>query len=240
MNNTDLNSLPKKDGFRLRGTGTTRLETFLDAAFAFATTLLVISLGSIPDSYEELILALKGIPAFAASFVSIIFLWLLHRKWSQRYGLEDKVSTLISLTLIFIILVYVYPLKMVFSALFAWLSGGWFPSTFNLQNASELANLFIIYGLGFAAVMLMYTLLYKRALSNSKVLQLNDLEILKTKNDLFLNFVLFLTAILSALFAFIFPVYIAVYAGFVYWSLPVSMTLTQAYFSKRIKKLSES
>jgi hypothetical protein len=126
---------------------------------------------------------------------------------------------------------------MVFSALFAWISGGWFPSTFNLQNANELANLFIVYGLGFASVMLMYALLYKRALSNSKALQLNDLEILKTKNDLFLNLVLFSTAILSALFAFILPVYIAVYAGFVYWSLPVSMALTQSYFSKKIKKL---
>lgn len=56
MYQKDINSLPLKDGFRLRGTEMTRLETFLDAAFAFATTLLVISVGSIPENYQELII----------------------------------------------------------------------------------------------------------------------------------------------------------------------------------------
>ena len=32
----DLNALPRLRGFRLRGTEMTRLDTFIDAAFAFA------------------------------------------------------------------------------------------------------------------------------------------------------------------------------------------------------------
>ncbi len=66
-----LASLPVQGGFRLRGLEMTRLETFCDAAFAFAVTLLVISGEGIPGSYQELIVALKGIPAFAASFAAI-------------------------------------------------------------------------------------------------------------------------------------------------------------------------
>ena len=45
MNWTDeaLAALPVKQGVRLRGLEMTRLETFCDAAFAFAVTLLVIA-----------------------------------------------------------------------------------------------------------------------------------------------------------------------------------------------------
>ncbi len=70
-----LQKLPVEDGFRLRGMDMTRLETFIDAAFAFATTMLVISIGQIPGNYEELILALKQIPACASSFFIIMLYW---------------------------------------------------------------------------------------------------------------------------------------------------------------------
>jgi len=39
----DLDALPRLGGFRLRGIAMTRLETFIDAAFAFAITMLVIA-----------------------------------------------------------------------------------------------------------------------------------------------------------------------------------------------------
>ena len=38
----DLDALPRSKGFRLRGMEPTRLETFIDAAFAFPITMLVI------------------------------------------------------------------------------------------------------------------------------------------------------------------------------------------------------
>jgi len=57
LNKHELSRLPNKDGFRLRGLEMTRLETYSDTAFAFATTLLVISVGSLPGSYQELIIA---------------------------------------------------------------------------------------------------------------------------------------------------------------------------------------
>jgi len=39
----ELDALPRLGGFRLRGIAMTRLETFIDAAFAFAITMLVIA-----------------------------------------------------------------------------------------------------------------------------------------------------------------------------------------------------
>jgi hypothetical protein len=49
----DLDSLPRLKGFRLRGIEMTRLETFIDAAFAFAVTMLVIATGQVPDDIRR-------------------------------------------------------------------------------------------------------------------------------------------------------------------------------------------
>ena len=65
----------RHDGFRERGRNVTRLEAFVDAAFAFAVTLLVISLDGIPGDTSQLLDALKQIPAFAASFCLLVFFW---------------------------------------------------------------------------------------------------------------------------------------------------------------------
>src|SRR5215218_6792647 len=60
----DLDALPRLGGFRLRGIAMTRLETFIDAAFAFAITMLVIATQQIPDDIETLLAAFKNVPAF--------------------------------------------------------------------------------------------------------------------------------------------------------------------------------
>ena len=90
----------------------TRLETFTDAAFAFAVTLLVVGGGdSVPANFTEMVLALKQVPAFAASFANIMLFWYAHHVWSRRFGLDDTASIFLSLVLIFVVLIYVYPLK---------------------------------------------------------------------------------------------------------------------------------
>lgn len=51
----------KKDIYKFneRGNVISRLDTFIDAAFAFATTMLVISVGEILNDFSELIKLLK-------------------------------------------------------------------------------------------------------------------------------------------------------------------------------------
>lgn len=43
-----LAQCPVEDGFRLRGENMTHIEVFIDAAFTFAVTMLVISFDGIP------------------------------------------------------------------------------------------------------------------------------------------------------------------------------------------------
>jgi uncharacterized membrane protein len=49
--------------FRWRGGEITRLEGFSDAVFAFALTLLVVSL-EVPHTFDELLDTIRGFPAF--------------------------------------------------------------------------------------------------------------------------------------------------------------------------------
>ena len=82
----DLNALPRLNGFRLRGIAMTRLETFIDAAFAFAITMLVIASQQIPDDIETLLAAFKNVPAFMASIIVLGIFWRvpLHRAYPRR------------------------------------------------------------------------------------------------------------------------------------------------------------
>ena len=49
----DLDGLPRLNGFRLRGMQMTRLETFIDAAFAFAISMLVSPRSKFPTTSKR-------------------------------------------------------------------------------------------------------------------------------------------------------------------------------------------
>jgi uncharacterized membrane protein len=133
-----------------RGQQTTRLETFVDAAFAFALTMLVISVDSIPESMDELVQAFKRIPAFAASFAIIVMIWHGHYRWSRRYRVEDTGSVVLSLLLVFLVLVFLYPLRLMMAGAFSSMSGGWLPTEIEITRFAELRLLVVVYGVAFA------------------------------------------------------------------------------------------
>src|ERR1700737_5618442 len=120
----DLDGLPRLRGFRLRGVEMTRLETFIDAAFAFAISMLVIAANRIPDNIEELLGAFRHVPAFVASIVVLGIFWRGHWTWSRRYGLEDGISIFISWAMLATILIYIYPLRAVFGSMWFLFSNG--------------------------------------------------------------------------------------------------------------------
>ena len=148
----ELDGLMVEDQFRLRGLEVTRLDTFVDAAFAFVLTLLVISFDAIPSDIPEMLAAVRRIPGFAASFAILMMFWLQHRLWSRRYGLENSKTILYSLTLIFVMLVYVYPLRMVFEGLFSNLSGGYLSTSYRIETYNEMRMMFVFYSVGFESL----------------------------------------------------------------------------------------
>jgi Endosomal/lysosomal potassium channel TMEM175 len=105
----DFDALPRRGGFRLRGLEMTRLESFVDATFAFAVSLLVIAGQQVPDDLDTILRAFNNVPAFAASIAVMAIFWRGHWLCSRRFGLEEGVSILISWAMIFTMLIYVYP-----------------------------------------------------------------------------------------------------------------------------------
>src|SRR5262249_34921168 len=172
----DLDALPRLNGFRLRGIAMTRLETFIDAAFAFAITMLVIATQQIPDDIETLLAAFKNVPAFVASIIVVGIFWRGHWLWSRRYGLEDGISIFISWAMIVTILIYMYPLKATFSSMWFFLSNGRVGHTLGAHSVSQVRSLFALFALGFTAIALEVMLLNLRAWQLREPLRLNARE----------------------------------------------------------------
>ncbi len=159
----------RTDGFRERGAQATRIESFIDAAFAFAVTLLVISIDEIPEDFESMVRALKQTPAFAASFALVALFWHAHHMWSRRTGLDDRRSVFLSLLLVFLVLVWVYPLRMLFGAAFSWfamitLPEAWrIPWSFQITSYEDVLTLYVIYGVAWSSLGLTIAALYHHA-----------------------------------------------------------------------------
>ncbi len=164
-----------------RGDKVTRLEAFVDAAFAFAVTLLVISGDQIPTSIPMLTDAMKQVPSYAASFALIMQFWMNHADWSRRFGLEDTYSDRLSLILVFVLLIFVYPLKMVFESFFSLLTQNYFPTRFEIDSVLQVPVLFQTFAIGFGSMALILFLLFSRAATLGITLDFSEAEIAYAK-----------------------------------------------------------
>jgi uncharacterized membrane protein len=154
-----------------------RLEAFSDAAFAFALTLLVVSL-DVPKSYEELTRIMRGFPSFACCFALLVWIWHEHNAFFRRYGLQDGWTVVLNGILLFVTLFYVYPLKFMFDSMFLAMNAvrGLEPMTLH-----QLSRASAMYATGFVALFAVFTLLYRHAYNRRRELELTPLEVLDVK-----------------------------------------------------------
>ena len=220
---TDVHEPPTTErGFRLRGLEMTRLETFTDAAFAFAATMLVLAIDQIPTNYEQLVDTLRGIPAFLASLAILMLFWRGHERFSRRFGLEDATTIWLTTALIAVVLIYVYPLKFMFVQFFGWmipaLRGPGFGE--GIQSAAELSDAFLIYGAGYIALHVVFLLLHAHALRRRETLRLNELEVFDTRASMATYLAYAAVGVLSIGVALLWrDSRLIMYAGFTYASL---------------------
>ena len=220
-----LADCPVENGFRLRGHEMTRIEVLTDTAFAFAITMLVISLNDIPRSFDELADSLKQLPALLASFAHVMLFWQAHVLWSRRFGLADGSTIWLSAGVIFTMLVYVYLLRLLFSSAFAWFTDGWLPSEIDIGGFGEVQNLFLLYGAGFFLLAGFLAALNLYALHMRERLSLNSVEIFDTRTEVFYQLTLAATAAVSMLVALVATGPWLGLAGMVYGTLGISMPL---------------
>jgi hypothetical protein len=167
-------------GFRWRGGEISRLEGLSDAVFAFAVTLLVVSL-EVPETFDELLKVLRGFFAFAVCFSILFWVWYDHYRFFRRYGLADGLTTTLTGVLLFLVLFYVYPMKFLFSMLFDQMLG---IARADAIRPEQVPLLMVVYGAGFIAVQLVFVLLYLRAYRLADTLELDAYERLATRGEI--------------------------------------------------------
>jgi len=218
--------------FRWRAGEITRLEAFCDVIFGFALTLLVVSL-EVPRNYSELIAAMRGFVPFAACFAQLILIWRAHYKFSRRYGLEDPYTVFLNMVLLFLVLFYVYPLKFVFTMLFAEVSGNAeIAAGIGMHEGSVLMR---IYAAGFAAVFAIFALMYGRAYKLRNRIGLNPLETLETRLALQENIIMAAVGAISFSLAFKSPAW----SGWWFFVLAPVLWIHGTIYGKRARALAE-
>jgi uncharacterized membrane protein len=222
--------LPEKY-FRWRGGEITRLEAFCDVVFGFALTLLVVSL-EVPRNYGELITVLRGFVPFAVCFAQLALIWRGHYIFSRRFGLEDSLTVFLNVVLLFVVLFFVYPLKFVFTFLFLQIIGAAPADAVNVAQASVVMR---IYAVGFAAVSVLFALMYAHAYQFRRELALTPAELQETRNTVQENLLMVMIAALSFVVAFHHPDW----AGWTYVLIGPVMTVHGMVYGKKVRQLAE-
>ncbi|WP_157494113.1 TMEM175 family protein [Fulvivirga imtechensis] len=229
--------------FRFRGKEQTRIETFSDAVFALAITMLIVST-EMPKDFTEMLTFVADLLPFGLCMALIVYIWYEHFQFFIRYGFRNPRIVVFNAMLLFVVLFYVYPLKFL-AKLLVVIYSNIFMSLFGYERATlsgvqmisneEMPQLMIIYGLGAALVFAILTLMYKYALKKSEELELNEIEMFDTRTSLYTNIIMGSVPLLSVLFAWIFSPYwfSSIISGFTYMLYPGIFAI---YGSKRGRK----
>lgn len=235
-----IDSCRREEGRIIRGDNMTRIETFVDAAFAFAFTMLVISIDEIPKSPPELFELSRDIPAFVFSALIIGAVWLAHAKWSRTFGLQDSITVYLSLALVILMLVFVYPIKLMMQASVLYISTtifdtrvldtglfddvGWADGT--------VAGLFVYVAVGLISLGSIIIAFYQNALRYGKELHITAYERDYCHKITLAWSLVIATAMVSLVVALVSDEVVVAGAGYLYFSLFVTIPVGRSLYRR--------
>lgn len=142
-----------------------RVAALSDGVFAFASTLMVVDVGTTVD-VQHINSQIPVFISFGVAFFVMMLLWKVHYNFFQRTKYVDDWIIAANTLLLFTILFYLFPLKTLVNSITQQIG----------MTTHDLAQLFILYGIGFILVFASYSFLYWRAFkkdtNNSRHLQL--------------------------------------------------------------------
>lgn len=191
-----------------------RLDNFTDAAFAFAVSLMVVGAGGSAADQSTLESAVAAIPSFAIGFAIIAMFWFSHLRWRALRGTGDGRSLVLTLLLVFMVLIYIVPLRSMALSFAAFLIGD------RGAYRGSLPQLFMVYGMGFTAMSAVTALLFREALRNPRLSAAKRRE---AKGQSWIWVILAATGLASTLLSCFPGRFFA--APFLYATLPVTIGL---------------
>lgn len=223
---------------RWRQHSPTRIESFTDSVFAFAVTLIVVSL-EVPETFKELLYTMRGFVGFAICFLLMMLIWYDQYVFFRKYGLQDVRTIFLNCCLMFVILLYVYPLKFIFSFLtqgnkLVHVDG---QITYKFTENLQLCQLMLIYGVGFVVIYGIFLLMHRHALSKKEELKLNRLEIYNTHTAMLGNTCMMSIGILSMICAELFLYFDGLWAMLSGMSYALTGPLLSTVYHLRVKKM---
>lgn len=232
--------------FRHRGEEPGRLENFSDAVFALAITLLLIST-SPPTTFDQVKRFVWEIIPFCICITAIILVWHEHFKFYFRYGIRNGHVIFLNTLFLIIVLFYVYPLKffskiILFPIAYILNQDSLFDELVQTFRGTNMAYLMIIYGVGATGIFVVLTLMYRYALKNADLLELNEVEKFDTQASIQINFLMGIVPFIAVIVAILFRNFTlgGMYSGFCYCLYPPLMFAFVKYTRQKRKKLLES
>ncbi|MEP7319539.1 MAG: TMEM175 family protein [Panacibacter sp.] len=221
--------------FRLRGHEVKRIEAFSDAVFAFAVTLLIVSL-EVPKSFEELVITMRGFFAFGICFTLLMMIWFEQNIFFRRYGIDDTLCTVLNCILIFLVLFFVYPLKFLFTLIFSSFIYGEANSPFDM-GPQDSSQLMLVYGSGYIFIYLLFAFMYMHALRKKEVLELSGSEEYDTRTKIYSFYILVAIGVLSVIMSQLLSNEKAGLAGLIYVLIGPAFSVFYRIRTKKKKKL---
>lgn len=204
---------PKPGEFRQRGREVGRVEAFSDAVFGLAVAFLMVNLDP-PTTFSDLMLTMRASFVFLVCFAAIVLIWYEHHVFFRRYGMHDPLTVVLNAALLFVVLLYIYPLRFLFTLLVGSSAGR--PDA---MRAADGPTLMALYGAGFLVISLLLAAMFAHARRQRAQLGLNALELHDTDASLTGNLVNGAVAAASVAIALVGgPAWSAV-AGFAYFAI---------------------
>jgi len=230
---------------RYRGLNQTRIETFSDAVFALAITLVILS-STVPETFAELRTSMGDVLPFFLCVVLLVVIWTQHYKYFLKYGLQDMPTIVFNTFLLFLVLVYVYPLKFLmkflvtlFTSLFTGNNSYFSEMYADQMQKGDMPFLMMVYGLGASLIFFTLTILYRHAYKRRVELELDAYETFDAKTSIGTNLLMGLIPMISFLIAWIGPDSPWTYSlsGFIYMLYPIIMNIYGMMVRRKMKKL---
>ncbi|MCC5981273.1 MAG: DUF1211 domain-containing protein [Oceanicaulis sp.] len=233
---TRRHTLKGEANFRWRGADVSRVENLSDIIFAMVLTLAALQ--SIPQTFGELAQLWRGALSIGFCFILILLIWRTHHIFFRRYGLDDGWVTTLNALLLFLVLIYIYPLKFMTDFVVNYFTGG-YAGAAEVDAVLSLAQvpwLYAIYGGFFGAVYLVFALLYAHALRHGEALDLSPAERSWTRFEVEFAIGTTLLSLAVIALAFALPVFIAPFAGAAFGFMGLIAWGCSARATARIRK----